>query len=145
MDEQKFDGIMDQLMSEYANSGMSMDDFIKTKLKASGRPDAEQCAADIIDTINGIDASFTRLQKFKAEGHNREEWLREEMDDTLKEVSPESGGKLLAAAINGLNGTPDASVDEAPEYSGFDAPFLIRELDDALVKNTCETLSGEEK
>ena len=145
MDEQKFDGIMDQLMSEYANSGMSMDDFIKTKLKASGRPDAEQCAADIIDTINGIDASFTRLQKFKAEGHNREEWLREEMDDTLKEVSPESGGKLLAAAINGLNGSPDASVDEAPEYSGFDAPFLIRELDDALVKNTCETLSGEEK
>lgn len=145
MDEQKFDGIMDQLMSEYANSGMSMDDFIKAKLKASGRPDAEQCAADIIDTINGIDASFTCLQKFKAEGHNREEWLREEMDDTLKEVSPESGGKLLAAAINGLNGTPDASVDEAPEYSGFDAPFLIRELDDALVKNTCETLSGEEK
>ena len=145
MDEQNFDSIMDLLMSEYANSGMSMDDFIKTKLKASGRPDAEQCAADIIDTINGIDASFTRLQKFKAEGHNREEWLREEMDDTLKEVSPESGGKLLAAAINGLNGSPDASVDEAPEYSGFDAPFLIRELDDALVKNTCETLSGEEK
>ena len=91
MDEQKFDGIMDQLMSEYANSGMSMDDFIKAKLKASGRPDAEQCAADIIDTINGIDASFTRLQKFKAEGHNREEWLREEIDDTLKDVSPESG------------------------------------------------------
>ena len=145
MDEQNFDSIMDLLMSEYANSGMSMDDFIKTKLKASGRPDAEQCAADIIDTINGIDASFTCLQKFKAEGHNREEWLREEMDDTLKEVSPESGGKLLAAAINGLNGSPDASVDEAPEYSGFDAPFLIRELDDALVKNTCETLSGEEK
>ena len=145
MAEQNFDSIMDQLMSEYANSGMSMDDFIKAKLKASGRPDAEQCAADIIDTINGIDASFTRLQKFKAEGHNREEWLREEMDDTLKDVSPESGGKLLAAAINGLNGTPDASVDEAPEYSGFDAPFLIRELDDILVKNTCETLSGEEK
>ena len=145
MDEQKFDGIMDQLMSEYANSGMSMDDFIKAKLKASGRPDAEQCAADIIDTINGIDASFTRLQKFKAEGHNREEWLREEMDDTLKEVSPESGGKLLASAINSLNGTPDASVDEAPEYSGFDAPFLIRELDDAIVKNTCENLGGEEK
>ena len=145
MAEQNFDSIMDQLMSEYANSGMSMDDFIKTKLKANGRPDAEQCAADIIDTINGIDASFTRLQKFKAEGHNREEWLREEMDDTLKDVSPESGGKLLAAAINGLNGTPDASVDEAPEYSGFDAPFLIRELDDILVKNTCETLSGEEK
>ena len=58
---------------------------------------------------------------------------------------PEDGGKLLAAAINGLNGTPDASADDAPEYSGFDAPFLIRELDDALVKNTCENLSGEEK
>ena len=145
MAEQNFDSIMDQLMSEYANSGMSLDDFIKTKLKASGRPDAEQCAADIIDTIDGIDASFTRLQKFKEEGHNREEWLREEMDDILKDVSPEDGGKLLVSAINSLNGTPDASVDEAPEYSGFDAPFLIRELDDALVKNTCENLSGEEK
>ena len=145
MDEQNFDGIMDKLMSEYANSGMNMDDFIKAKLKASGRPDAEQCAADIIDTIDGIDASFTRLQKFKEEGHNREEWLREEMDDILKDVSPEDGGKLLVSAINSLNGTPDASVDEAPEYSGFDAPFLIRELDDALVKNTCENLSGEEK
>ena len=145
MAEQNFDSIMDALMSESANSGMSMDDFIKAKLKASGRPDAEQCAADIIDTINGIDAAFARLQKFKAEGHNREEWLREELDDTLKEVSPEEGGKLLASAINGLNGTPDASADDAPEYSGFDAPFLIRELDDALVKNTCEALSGEEK
>ena len=145
MDKEKFDGIMDELLAEYANSGMSMDDFIKAKLKASGRPDAEECAADIISTIDGIDAAFTSLQKFKAEGYNREEWLRGELDDALKEVSPESGGKLLASAINGLNGTPDASVDEAPEYSGFDAPFLIRELDDALVKNTCETLSGEEK
>ena len=145
MDEQKFDGIMDQLMSEYANSGMSMDDFIKAKLKASGRPDAEQCAADIIDTINGIDAAFTNLQKFKAEGYNREEWLRGELDDALKDVSPEEGGKLLTSAINGLNGSPDASVDDAPEYSGFDAPFLIRELDDAIVKNTCENLGGEEK
>ena len=142
MDEQKFDGIMDQLMSEYANSGMSMDDFIKAKLKASGMPDAEQCAADIID---GIDAAFTSLQKFKAEGYNREEWLRGELDDALKDVSPEDGGKLLASAINGLNGSPDASVDDAPEYSGFDAPFLIRELDDAIVKNTCENLGGEEK
>ena len=145
MDEQKFDGIMDQLMSEYANSGMSMDDFIKAKLKASGRPDAEQCAADIIDTINGIDAAFTSLQKFKEEGYNREEWLRGELDDALKDVSPEEGGKLLASAINGLNGSHDASVDDAPEYCGFDAPFLIRELDDAIVKNTCENLGGEEK
>ena len=145
MGEKNFDDIMDELMSEYAKSGMSMDDFIKAKLNASGRPDAEQCAADIIDTINGIDVAFTSLQKFKADGWNREEWLRGEMDDALKDVSPEDGGKLLASATNGLNGTPDASVDEAPEYSGFDAPFLIRELDDALVKNTCETLSGEEK
>ena len=136
---------MDQLMSEYANSGMSMDDFIKAKLKASGRPDAEQCAADIIDTINGIDTSFTSLQKFKAEGYSREKWLQGEMDETLKDVSPEEGGKLLTSAINGLNGSPEASVDEAPEYSGFDAPRLIRKLNDALVKNTCETLSGEEK
>ena len=145
MGEKNFDDIMDELMSEYAKSGMSMDDFIKAKLNASGRPDAEQCAADIIDTINGIDVAFTSLQKFKADGWNREEWLRGEMDDALKDVSPEDGGKLLASATNGLNGTPDASVDEAPEYSGFDAPFLIRELDDALVKNTCENLSGEEK
>ena len=145
MDEQNFDSIMDALMSEYENSGMSMDDFIKAKLKASGRPDAEECAADIIDTINGIDAAFTSLQKFKAEGYNREEWLRGELDDALKDVSPEEGGKLLASAINGLNGSPDASVDDAPEYSGVDAPFLIRELDDAIVKNTCENLGGEEK
>lgn len=145
MDEQKFDTIMDQLMSEYANSGMSMDDFIKVKLKASGRPDAEQCAADIIDTINGIDAAFTNLQKFKAEGYNREAWLREELDDVLQDVSPEERGKLLASAINGLNGTPDISVDEAPEYSGINAHRLIRAVNNALGKNTCETLSGEEK
>ena len=145
MDEQNYGSIMDALMSEYENSGMSMDDFIKAKLKASGRPDAEECAADIISTIDGIDAAFTSLQKFKAEGYNREEWLRGELDDALKDVSPEEGGKLLASAINGLNGSPDASVDDAPEYSGFDAPFLIRELDDAIVKNTCENLGGEEK
>ena len=145
MDEQKFDGIMDQLMSEYANSGMSMDDFIKAKLKASGRSDAEECAADIIDTINNIDSAFTRLRKVKAKGYNRETWLREELDDALKDVSPEEGGKLLASAINGLNGTPNASVDNAPEYSGLNAHRLIRAVNNALGENTCEILSGEEK
>jgi len=145
MDKRKFDDIMARLVSEYESSGMSMDDFIKAKLKASGRADAEQCAADISATLDGIDGSFSRLRKFKAEGHNREEWLREEMDDVLKDVSPEDGGKLLVSAINGLNGSTEVSPDEPMAYSGFDAPFLIRKLDDALTKNVCENLNGEEK
>lgn len=142
---ESFETILDKLMSEFADSGMTMDDFIKEKLKESGRKDAAECAEEIISTINEIDKKFTNLQKFKEAGGNREEWLREEMNDALKDVSAADAGKFLTAATNSLNGEADLLVDDAPEYSGFDAPFLIRALDDAIVKNTCDNLTTEEK
>ena len=38
---EKFDILLKELMSEYENSGMSIDDFIKSKLVSSGRSDIE--------------------------------------------------------------------------------------------------------
>ena len=138
---EKFDILLKELMSEYENSGMSIDDFVKSKLAASGRSDAAECAEEIISTLTAIDEKFASLQKMKSEGYNREEWLRGEVDEAVSELSPEQAGELLTAATDSLNDADEPTPANA--YSALDAAFIIRDLDDALVKNTCEHLSEE--
>lgn len=138
---EKFDILLKELMSEYENSGMSIDDFVKSKLAASGRSDAAECAEEIISTLTAIDEKFASLQKMKADGYNREEWLRGEVDVAVSELSPEQAGELLTAVTDSLNNADEATP--ANTYSALDAAFIIRDLDDALVKNTCEHLSEE--
>ena len=138
---EKFDILLKELMSEYENSGMSIDDFIKSKLVSSGRSDAAECAEEIISTLTAIDEKFASLQKMKSEGYNREEWLRGKVDEAVSELSPEQAGELLTAATDSLNNADEPTPVNA--YSALDAAFIIRDLDNALVKNTCEHLSEE--
>ena len=135
------DKLLKELMSEYESSGMSMDDFIKSKLAASGRNDAVECAEEIISTLTDIDEKFASLQQMKAQGFNREEWLRGEVDEAVSELSPEQAGELLTSAIDTLSNNEEQSI--VNPYSALDAAFIIRDLDDALVKNTCDNLSED--
>ena len=77
----------------------------------------------------------------KADGYNREEWLRSEVDEAVAELSPEQAGELIASATNTLNDTDETAT--ANPYSALDAAFIIRDLDDALVKNSCDNLAEE--
>ena len=138
---ENFDNILKALMLEFESSGKGIDDFIKSKLTTSGRIDAVECANEIISTLTAIDEKFTSLQKMKADGYNREEWLRSEVDEAVAELSPEQAGELIASATNTLNDTDETAT--ANPYSALDAAFIIRDLDDALVKNTCDNLAEE--
>ena len=139
-----FDETMKTLMAEYESSGMSIDEFIEQKLKANGRADAAEVVKDINATLAGIDEKYASLQKFKDEGHNREEWLRQEMDDATKTVPTDKAGQFLSSATKVLNGEDNDAPDEDANYDAFDAAMTIRELDDALVKNTCASLTPGE-
>ena len=138
---ENFDNILKALMLEFESSGMSIDDFVKSKLASSGRNDAAECAEEIISTLTAIDEKFTSLQKMKADGYNREEWLRGEVDEAVSELSPEQAGELLTAATDSLNNADEPTPSNT--YSALDAAFIIRDLDDALVKNTCDNLAEE--
>ena len=138
---ENFDNILKALMLEFESSGMGIDDFIKSKLTTSGRIDAVECANEIISTLTAIDEKFTSLQKMKADGYNREEWLRGEVDEAVSELSPEQAGELLTAATDSLNNADEPTPSNT--YSALDAAFIIRDLDDALVKNTCDNLAEE--
>ena len=138
---ENLENTLKELMLEFESSGMGIDDFVKSKLASSGRNDAAECAEEIISTLTAIDEKFTSLQKMKADGYNRKEWLRGEVDEAVAELSPEQAGELIASATNTLNDTDETAT--ANPYSALDAAFIIRDLDDALVKNTCDSLAEE--
>ena len=138
---ENLENTLKELMLEFESSGMGIDDFVKSKLASSGRNDAAECAEEIISTLTAIDEKFASLQKMKADGYNREEWLRSEVDEAVAELSPEQAGELIASATNTLNDTDDTAT--ANPYSALDAAFIIRDLDDALVKNSCDNLVEE--
>ena len=138
---ENLENTLKELMLEFESSGMGIDDFIKSKLTTSGRIDAVECANEIISTLTAIDEKFTSLQKMKADGYNRKEWLRGEVDEAVAELSPEQAGELLTAATDSLNNADEPTPSNT--YSALDAAFIIRDLDDALVKNTCDNLAEE--
>ena len=138
---ENLENTLKELMLEFESSGMGIDDFVKSKLASSGRSDAAECAEEIISTLTAIDEKFSSLQKMKADGYNREEWLRGEVDEAVAELSPEQAGELIASATNTLNDTDETAT--ANPYSALDAAFIIRDLDDALIKNTCDNLAEE--
>lgn len=138
---ENLENTLKELMLEFESSGMGIDDFVKSKLASSGRNDAAECAEEIISTLTAIDEKFSSLQKMKVDGYNREEWLRGEVDEAVAELSPEQAGELIASATNTLNDTDETAT--ANPYSALDAAFIIRDLDDALVKNSCDNLAEE--
>ena len=138
---ENLENTLKELMLEFESSGMGIDDFVKSKLASSGRNDAAECAEEIISTLTAIDEKFISLQKIKADGYNREEWLRSEVDEAVSELSPEQAGELLTAATDSLNNADEPTPSNT--YSALDAAFIIRNLDDALVKNTCDNLAEE--
>ena len=145
MNIDNLDVLLKQLLSEYEQSGLSMDAFIEQKLKSMGREDAADVVKGINTTLEHIDTKYEALQKFKAEGGNREEWLRQEMDDATEGIPSDKAGRALSSAIKIINGDSNGEPDEDANYDALDAAIMIRELDDALVRNICQSLKPEEE
>ena len=99
---------------------------------------------EINTTLDDIDDKFASLQKSKEEGHNREEWLRQEIDDATEGIPSDKAGQFLSSATKVLNGEENDTPDEDANYDGVDAVETIQKLDDALVNNTCSSLMKEE-
>ena len=136
--------VLKKLMDEYEASGMSMDDFIMNKLKTAGRSDAEDFVKRMNTTLMSIDEKYKSLQEFKANGGNREEWLRKEVDQASNGISSDIVGKFLSSTIKVLNGEDNDIPDENADYNGIDAVELIRELDNGIVNQTIKSLAKEE-
>lgn len=136
--------VLKKLMAEFESSGMSVDEFITAKLKASGREDAEDFVKKMNETLASIDKKFKSLQEFKENGGNREDWLRREVDNATEGISAENAGKVLSSTIKVLNGESDDTPDENATYDGIDAVKLISDLDDGIARNTLKAIAGEE-
>ena len=136
--------VLKKLMDEYEASGMSMDDFITNKLNTAGRSDAEDFVKRMNTTLMSIDEKYKSLQEFKANGGNREEWLRKEVDQASNGISSDIVGKFLSSTIKVLNGEDNDIPDENADYNGIDAVELIRELDNGIVNQTIKSLAKEE-
>jgi len=139
-----FDQIVKQLISEFENSGLNIDEFITRKLADNGRSDAAEVVNNISATLNSIDQKFESLQKFKEDGGNREEWLRQELDEATQDFSSEQSGQVLSSSIKVLEGNSSDEPDEDANYDALDAVVMIRNIDDAIVKNTCNGLNSKE-
>ena len=145
MNIDNLDVLLKQLLAEYEQSGLDMDAFMEQKLKSIGREDAADVVKDINDTLEHIDTKYEALQKFKDNGGNREEWLRQEMDDATEGIPSDKAGKALSSATKILNGESTGDPDEDANYDALDAAIMIRDLDDAISRNTCQSLKPVEE
>lgn len=130
-----------QWIEEFESSGKTIDEFLLAKLTAANVKNPKECIAEIRKTLSQIDQNYESLQKAKAEGWNREVWLRKTIDEATKNYTPEETGKVLATSVNALS--PEASVTPEP-YEGLDAVIQIQQLENAVSENVCNTLASEE-
>ena len=136
-----------ELYAEYKASGQSIDDFMKAKLELV-RGGGEAAAEEAIRTFAAIDANFADLQKSKADGENRQEWLRRRLHETLKEVGAEGErekvGAVLASVVDVLKGEKAGTTPVVP-FEDIDATDTVARLDEALGMNALMTLCAAEK
>ena len=141
----KFDKTLQTLIAEFEKSGLGIDDFIRQQLKKNGRNDSEQFVTDLNSTLSDIDAKYTSLQEARKAGKGREEWLRTEIDDAVRDLDSRDAGKVLSSTIKVLSGETDDTPDENANYEGVNAVDLIHGLNSALETYTCAELMPDEE
>ena len=122
------------LLNEFQDSGMSIDEFILAYLKDKGIENPEEALAEINSTFAEIDKNYEDLKKCKAEGGNRKTFLRRICDNVTQNADPQKAGEALAIITAGLNNA-DQPENTMP-YDGLDAVNYIEKLEKAIRKNT---------
>ena len=130
------------LLSEFQNSGLSADEFIKKYLAAKGIKNPEQVVAEIDSTLSNIDYHYAEIKEAKEKGIDRKSYLRVVCDSIFADADAQKAGVALGIVAQGLEGKEQNGNNL--EYDGFEAASLISDLDTAIVNSTLKMLGGEE-
>ncbi|MBE6375784.1 MAG: hypothetical protein E7050_04890 [Lentisphaerae bacterium] len=129
------------ILEVYQQSGLTVDEFIISYLRDRGIENPEKVAAVINSSFKKIDKNYEELKKCKAQGGNRQSFLRQICDKTFKNTNEQKTGEALSILISGLNNS-DNQTAAAPAYEGLDAINYVNKLDEAIKNNA---LSGYAK
>ena len=125
------------LTDEFKASGLAIDDFLRRKLKES-RPDGEQCAERMLKTFTEIDANYADIQQARAKGVNRQDWLRDKIEESISDANADKKrdmvGRVLGRSLAAVNGGNTNQLRTVP-FEGIDAVEMVGTIEESLVDN----------
>ena len=134
------------LMAEFKASGLAIDDFMRRKLKES-RPDGEQCAERMLKTFTEIDANYADVQQARAKGVNRQDWLRDKIEESISDANADKKrdmvGRVLGRSLVALKGE-NGSEDEETPFEGIDAVEMVETIEEGLTGNAIASIGTRE-
>ena len=134
------------LMAEFKASGLAIDDFMRRKLKES-RPDGEQCAERMLKTFTEIDANYADVQQARAKGVNRQDWLRDKIEESISDANADKKrdmvGRVLGRSLAALKGE-NGSEDEVAPFEGIDAVEMVETIEEGLTGNAIASIGTRE-
>ena len=134
------------LMAEFKASGLAIDDFIRRKLKES-RPDGEHCAERMLKTFTEIDANYADVQQARAKGVNRQDWLRDKIEESISDANADKKrdmvGRVLGRSLAALKGE-NGSEDEVTPFEGIDAVVMVKTIEEGLTGNAIASIGTRE-
>ena len=133
-----------ELQERFETSGKDIDTFLREELKASGRQDADQVADDIIGTMERIDENYADVQKARADGYGRKDWLNRKFNAIFYALSPKVAGEYISRLIGTLKGEPTETPPES-EFVGREAREMIANLDDSLEQSAIAELALDQE
>lgn len=140
----ELDNKISELMNEFKDSGLGINDFLAKKL-SEARDDGQKCADEIVQTLSDIDTNYQNLQEAKKNG-NREEWLRRRIDCVVQSNQSLNEdrhpiGEVLVQAAEALGAENPGSMS----YDGIEASEIIRTLNEGLEVSTIKSFMEEEE
>ena len=134
------------LTDEFKASGLAIDDFLRRKLKES-RPDGEQCAERMLKTFTEIDANYVDIQQARAKGVNRQDWLRDKIEESISDANADKKrdmvGRVLGRSLAALKGE-NGSEDEVTPFEGIDAVEMVETIEEGLTGNAIASIGTRE-
>lgn len=135
---------VEKLMDEFTASGLTIDEFVVQQL-SSAREDGGEVAQKMLDMFKSIDKNYADLQKAKADGRNRREWLRESLDADFavlpQNERAEVAGRILTESIDVLN-SGKTEMSQPRSFEGLDAVEVVSDLDVALTRDGVAMLAN---
>ena len=100
---------------------------------------AAAAAAEISDTVDGIDEAYRSLQAGKQQGRSRETWLQSELEKVAASAPIGASGESvaeIAASLARANGLDVIALPApAPLFEGLDARVITKSIHEAVHEN----------
>lgn len=133
------------LTAEFKASGLSIDEFLKKKLEQS-RPDGKKYAERMLNAFTEIDANYSEIQQARANGINRQEWIRDNIEESISRANADKKRDMVGevldrslAAVKGGNTNQSGAVP----FEGIDAVEMVESIEESLADNAiASTVTG---